>query len=106
MAALVEVEVRSRHLPPIRWNSEPDTSAGPSGGGGGGGGPGLGKMLARWVRPAVTVKTPLGTWSRAPYGEPGETTWPMLGFVLVVAAVAVVGFAVVGVVASVRALAK
>lgn len=46
-------------------------------------GPGPPSWIWRLLRPSFEVVTPVGTWRKAPHGDPGETTWP-LGAMIVV----------------------
>lgn len=84
MADLVTVEVRSRLLPTIAVGYDPAAPGAPPSA------PGVGAWFLRWLRPSVTVRSPLlGEVTRAPWGAPGPTTWPLLlllpGGLLVVA---------------------
>jgi hypothetical protein len=65
----------------------------------GGGGPG---WFMRWLRPAVTVRTPFGTWTKAPAGDPGASLFPVFAVVAGVAVVGTLGLAVVGAVSLTR----
>ncbi len=96
--ALATVTLRTSLLPPLSFSTD-DL-------GGEGGAPGAGagepSLLLRLLQPAWTVETPVGTWSKAPAGEPGAVYWASLPAVVLLV-VAVLGFAVYGVV---RALGR
>jgi hypothetical protein len=79
---LVKVEVRTRFLPPLRFDvAAPGDESEPEAGG-------VGGWLLAQLRPAMCVETPFGSWSKAPYGEPGESRWPLAAAVAVVVLVA------------------
>jgi hypothetical protein len=86
-------ELSTRHLPRLSVDSEgllaPSDGGPPS-------------FWLRWLRPKVRLVHPFGVLSKAPYGDPGPTTWPTLGVVLGVALAAVLGLAVYGLVRLVR----
>lgn len=39
---------------------------------------GIGSLLLNIIRPKITVQTPLGPQTTAPWGDPGATAWPLL----------------------------
>lgn len=53
-------------------------------------GPGMGAQTAKFLRPKITVETPLGPLKTAPWGEPGPSQWPL---VQIGAAVILIGLA-------------
>jgi hypothetical protein len=107
LAGFVELELRTRHLPPVRWNSEAEASSTVHGSGGGrAAGFDLGELVLRWLRPAIEVRTPFGTWTRAPHGDPGTSSWPLVPYVAGVIAIVVVAFAAVGCWVTVKAIAR
>lgn len=79
--ALARVELRTRWLPPIAFDVDAPSGTEP-------GAPGAAGWLLAQLRPAVTVVTPVGAWSRAPYGEPGESRWHVAAAVTVALLVA------------------
>jgi hypothetical protein len=83
------VEVRTAHLPTFRTDSDELTA--PS--------DGVAPWWGTWLKPEVLVRHPFGTWRSAPYGDPGETTWPLVAVVAGVVVLVVLGLAVRGVVA-------
>jgi len=95
VAGTLTAELRTAHLPPVAFDlaelggpaEEPSA---------------LKRWFLGWLRPELVVVTPLGTYRRAPYGDPGETTWPLLGLAIVGGAVLLVVFTVVGLVSLVR----
>lgn len=57
-----------------------------------GGEPGPTSWIWKLLRPRFEVVTPVGPiYSRAPWGDPGDTSWP-LGAALIIA---IIGFAIV-----------
>ena len=78
-AIVGRVELRSRLLPPI--NVEVSGPSGP---------PSTAGRLVRALQPAVTVRSPLGTFVLAPYGEPDPGAWKG-NLAAVIAGVAAVG---------------
>lgn len=90
---MISAELRTSIAPPLRFGLE-DLA----GGGGRGGRPSL---LLRLLRPSIVVRTPLGDLREAPAGDAGNT-WQLALPAMIVGVVAIVGFAVYGVVSAVR----
>ncbi len=83
------VDIETAHLPTI-----------PLVGGKGGGASGGGGWLSRFLRPRVVVRAEgVPVFDLAPDGQPGETTWPLLGVALGLVVLVVVVLAVRGAVA-------
>lgn len=81
MADLVTVDIESKLLPRIHWAYDPEAPSAPAGDG---------PWLLRWLRPRITVRHPFGEVVKAPWGEPGESTWPLVLVVPLVLLVSVV----------------
>lgn len=87
---LVAVEVHTRYLPPVTLDvpdprESPDTSA-----------PGVGSRVLALLRPRLVVRSPFGTQTSAPYGEPGPSQWGTVRLALGAAVVGVLALALVG----------
>lgn len=85
-------ELRTRHLPTLTFGAE-DVTGPPSP---------VAAWLKRALRPQLVLRTPLGDVTHSPEGEPGATTWPVLGLGLLAVVLVVLAFATVGVVSLVR----
>lgn len=88
--ALATLRVRTTLLPDIATDLD------------GAGEPGPTSWIVRLLRPSFEVETPLGGYRRAPWGDPGASTWPLGALVLVAA----VGLAVVALLQLGRKLAN
>jgi hypothetical protein len=74
---LVDVELRTRWLPTVSSKPlAPGPSSSPS-------------WLLTLLQPRLVVSSPLGTLDRAPWGDPGESRWPLVALVLAAAAIGV-----------------
>jgi hypothetical protein len=96
VAGEFSLELTTRHLPTLRLDSAellaPSTADTPW----------IVRVLGRFFRPLVRLRHPFGVLSRAPYGDPGPTTWPALGVALGAVVLAVVGLALYGLAQLVR----
>lgn len=90
MASDFEATLATRHLPTVRVTSDellaPSDAAAPW----------WRRALEWFLRPKLTIRHPFGVWTWAPKGEPGSSTWPLVGIVLVVVPGALVALAVYG----------
>lgn len=80
-------ELRTRHLPTIRTDSDELTAPA---------GDEAAPWWASWLKPEVSIRHPFGTWTKAPYGSPGESTWPLLAIIGGAVLLAILTLAVVG----------
>lgn len=89
----VSVVIESRHLPPVELGGGGDDAEGGA----------VGRAVLRLLRPRVRAQLSGATLvDLAPWGQPGGTTWPLLGVVLGVVVLAVLALAVRGLLAIVR----
>lgn len=98
-AADLSIEVRSAHGP---WFTVTPGAGGGAAEPGPAGAPGGPSWFLRWLQPAVYVRSTVGSWTKAPGGEPEGTTWPMVPIVAGALLLLLVVFAVVGVVSLLR----
>jgi hypothetical protein len=65
--ALATLTVRTAHLPDLSTDLDLESGGGESG--------------ASWIwallRPSFQLSTPVGLYTRAPWGDPGESSWPV-----------------------------
>ena len=87
-------ELRTRHLPTLRVDSDQLAQPGESSP--------LVRLLSRWLRWELRIRHPFGAWTRAPHGPPGPSSWPLVGIVGGLALLAVLALAVVGLVSLLR----
>lgn len=66
---LLRIAVESRHLPRVEWGYDPAAPAEPVSP--------EAPWFLRWLRPRIKV-TGLVNVERAPWGEPGPSTWPLI----------------------------
>lgn len=70
--ALATLRVRTTHLPDMDIDLDTGSSESPS-------------WIWKLLRPQVQLATPLGSYTKAPWGDPGETSWPLGAALLVLA---------------------
>lgn len=70
--ALATLRVRTAHLPDLEVDPEQAVQGETS-------------WVWRFLKPSLTVETPLGSYSKAPWGDPGESSWPTGAALLVLA---------------------
>jgi hypothetical protein len=66
----VAVVLRTAHFPTVTLN--PTAGGEPS--------PVVAAVMG-WLKPEASLRTPFGSYTTAPYGKPGETSWPMVGLI-------------------------